>query len=337
MDNNIYKLASKCLEIARSKIGVKTNKVLVRNIVFTDFDVSGEKEFFKRNVSELIIQIATKYPTIARELQEHVNNYEGGENIIHHSAIISILKCLKEIENPISCQNKRKIFISHSSKDKYIVSDFCDRILQLGIGLKTSDIFCTSIEDMNIKNGDDIRMHIKDNILSADFSFLLISCNYKKSEICLNEMGAVWTNGNNVRYYLLPNTDFKEIGWLCDTNQAEQLTNHTTLDKLYKELNNYYNLEDRLETWSKQREIFVNSIIKDPIEKSEERVSTLSKSIDEKLLEVLKSKPNQSLYDLAALLGLSTRETRIHLQQLQETNKIEAIGTTRLLKWKIKS
>ena len=62
-------------------------------------------------------------------------------------------------------------------------------LLILGIGLNPDDIFCTSIEDMTMRNGEDIRKHIQDNIRSAEYSFLLISDNYKASEICINEMG----------------------------------------------------------------------------------------------------------------------------------------------------
>ena len=49
---------------------------------------------------------------------------------------------------------------------------------------------------MGLKNGEDIRRHIRENVRSADFSFLMISKNYKASEICLNEMGAVWATVN---------------------------------------------------------------------------------------------------------------------------------------------
>ena len=63
-----------------------------------------------------------------------------------------------------------------------------------------------------------MKNHIKENILSADFSLLLISENYKNIEICHNEMGAVWATDKNVRYYLLPNTGFDKIGWLCALN-----------------------------------------------------------------------------------------------------------------------
>ena len=201
--------------------------------------------------STRVVQIP-QYPFYQNVTNEHINAYSFGD-------IRTTIKILSAIYFPTS-QTIRKVFISHSSKDRKIVTDFVDRILVMGIGFSTDDIFCTSIEDMNIKNGEDIRNHIKANILSSDFSFLLISDNYKKSEICLNEMGAVWANDNNVRYFLLPNTNFDEIGWLCNTKQAEPLVNSITLDKLYKELADYYNIEGKFDTWSRQRSTFVENI-----------------------------------------------------------------------------
>lgn len=237
-------------------------------------------------------------------------------------------------------QNGHKLFISHSSKDKEVVSEFCDRILRLGIGISSDDIFCTSIEDMNIKNGDEIRKHIKDNILSADFSFLLISENYKKSEICLNEMGAVWANDNNVRYYLLPNTTFNQIGWLCDTKQAEQLSEHVTLDKLYYELTNYYNIERRIETWSRQRVAFVKNISPGIIESTEKHIKTLptnlTNNIDESIIKQLKGTPNLSVFELSSSLGLSQKTVVRHLKLLEDSNMIESVGTMHNKKWIIK-
>ena len=237
-------------------------------------------------------------------------------------------------------QKGHKLFISHSSKDKEVVSDFCDRILRLGIGISSDDIFCTSIEDMNIKNGDEIRKHIKDNILSADFSFLLISENYKKSEICLNEMGAVWANDNNVRYYLLPNTTFNKIGWLCDTKQAEQLSEHVTLDKLYYELTNYYNIERRIETWSRQRVAFVKNISPGIIESTEKHIKTLptnlTNNIDESIIKLLKGTPNLSVFELSSSLGLSQKTVVRHLKLLEDSNMIESVGTMHNKKWIIK-
>ena len=241
---------------------------------------------------------------------------------------------------PLQSGKGHKIFVSHSSKDKEIVSEFCDRILRLGIGINANDIFCTSIEDMDIKNGEDIRNHIKRNILSADFSFLLISDNYKKSEICLNEMGAVWTNDSNVRYYLLPNTGFDKIGWLCDTKKAEQLTNEIALDKLYKELATFYKLDETFETWSKQRVTFIKNVSKiaihEPVKKIETSVPKILGHVDERILALLKDTPNLSIRDLSVSLSLSEISIRKHLEQLQNSNRIESNGTARNRKWKIK-
>ena len=273
-----------------------------------------------------------QYPFFQNVSGDFINAYSFGDI----RTAIRILDALY----PLQSSKGHKLFVSHSSKDKDIVGEFCDRILGLGIGINANDIFCTSIEDMDIKNGEDIRNHIKDNILSADFSFLLISDNYKKSEICLNEMGAVWTNDGNVRYYLLPNTGFDTIGWLCDTKKAEQLTSEIALDKLYKELTTFYKLDEAFETWSKQRVTFIKNVskitINEPAKKVESSAHEVFGNVDERILALLKGTPNMSIRDLSVSLGLSEMSIRKHLAQLQNSNRIESNGTARNRKWKIK-
>jgi len=153
---------------------------------------------------------------------------------------------------------KKKIFISHSSKDKVIVSNFVDHILMLGIGLNAEDIFCTSIEEMAIRNGEDIRKHIQGNIRTADFSLLLIFNNYKESEICINEMGAVWAYDTNVRLFMLPNTTFDKIGWLYETRKADKIYDAMALDSFYTELCEYYSSSVNYPSWSRQRQTFLD-------------------------------------------------------------------------------
>lgn len=198
--------------------------------------------------------IAAKYSAISNELKLHNEEYGKSDKIVHYTAMKTIVDCILSLEER---KNAKRIFISHSSKDKEVMEKFTDYILQLGIGLSHEDIFCTSIEEMGIRNGEDIRQHIKDNVQGADFSFLMLSKNYKKSEICLNEMGAVWAVDNRVRYYLLPNVDFKEIGWLCETNKAEKLYDSVVLDALEEELTDFYGLPHKGGIWSRQRQNFV--------------------------------------------------------------------------------
>ena len=84
----------------------------------------------------------------------------------------------------------KKIFVSHSSKDEKIVKMFVEDILDLGLSVKTSEIFCTTTDGTKIESGEDWRNAIKDNLQSSKVTILIITPNYKESEICQNEMGA---------------------------------------------------------------------------------------------------------------------------------------------------
>lgn len=275
-------------------------------------------------VSRLVPLLENDQPCIAECLKQSLANisFNGLINAYSFGDIRTALKILDSIYlcnnvNVSSKKHGKKIFISHSSKDVQIVSDFVDRILCLGIGINRNDIFCTSIEDIAIRNGDDIRKHIKDNICCADYSFLLISDNYKASEICLNEMGAVWANDSNVRLYLLPNTKFESIGWLCDTRKTNKITDSVALDALKMELSTYYSLEDKGTAWSRQRETFLKgglSELKTSSAKSIEYVGYENGLLDPlldcnvyelELLKFLENEPNASVLDITKHLNLS--------------------------------
>lgn len=73
----------------------------------------------------------------------------------------------------------------------------------------------------------------------------------------MNEMGAVWAYDSNVRLYLLPNTTFPSIGWLCDPRKANKLYDSVALDRLYNEMTIHFNLPNNIDHWSQQRETFL--------------------------------------------------------------------------------
>ena len=130
----------------------------------------------------------------------------------------------------------------------------------MGGGFSPNDIFCTSIEGMKIKNGEDIRQHIQNNVNFADFAILLISPNYKQSEICLNEMGAVWAINKKVKTYVLPGLKESKVGWLIDTKAAEKINDMTALASLYDTFVRFYNLSGNTELWTAQAMKFCNTL-----------------------------------------------------------------------------
>lgn len=153
----------------------------------------------------------------------------------------------------------KKVFVSHSSKDKTIVDAFVDKVFRLGIGISPEEIFCTSLEDLRIKNGEDIRHHIHENILGCEYAFLLISDNYFKSAICQNELGAVWVSDAKVKIYTFPDVKIPEsLGWLCEPKVAERLNDEHALDCLFEEMKADFSLSTSLATFSKQRAKFLD-------------------------------------------------------------------------------
>ena len=256
MKNQLYQIALECQQYANRNIEIERNKIQFpsRGIVYTDYDITGDFRRYETLLLKLCELIKEKYPSIESSLKTHIANYDE-DRIIHFSAIRSIVDCIVALEK--SAIKKKKIFISHSSKDVNIIEDFVDHILGLGIGINANDIFCSSIEGMDIRNGGDLRHHIQSNIRFADFSYLMISDNYKQSEVCLNEMGAVWAYDSNVRIYMLPNTSIDVIGWLCNVRKGDFLNNPIVLDEIKGEMCEYYNLPDTGTTWSRQRELFV--------------------------------------------------------------------------------
>ncbi len=125
----------------------------------------------------------------------------------------------------------RTIFISHSSKDEWIVTPFIDKILNLGMGIPRSKIFYTSNEDTGIKSGQDFRKAIQKKLLSAKAVIQIITDNYKHSEVCLNEMGAAWMLSTNVIPFILPPVSFQNIGFIHTTTQLLKLNNDKDLYK----------------------------------------------------------------------------------------------------------
>lgn len=215
-----------------------------------------------RAIEEVLPLIEKQEPELVSRVKNELSVLVGPANTCVNPYAFGAIVALWSVLNAkySKLRRGRKIFISHSSKDKPYVIDFVNHILCLGIGLNPDDIFCTSIEDVTMRNGEDIRKHIQDNIRSAEYSFLLISENYKASEVCVNEMGAVWAYDANVRSFLLPNVSFSSIGWLCDTRKADKLADSVALDRLYEEMINYFSLKENLVHWSQQREIFVRRV-----------------------------------------------------------------------------
>lgn len=155
----------------------------------------------------------------------------------------------------------KTLFISHSSEDKEIVSLFVDKLLIAGCGISQDDIFFTSNEDTGVNNGEDIPSAIKDSISDSAIFFMMVSDNYKKSEVCLNEMGAAWIL-ESVRkcILLLPNIGFEKIGWLMSLRKGTKITDDQGLDAICDILKDCLDLKVKTATWNKNKQEFLKEV-----------------------------------------------------------------------------
>lgn len=153
-----------------------------------------------------------------------------------------------------------KVFISHSSKDKEIIDEFVDKLLLLGIGVPSDAIAYTSRDSSGVEPGKSIPDFIKDNIGSAEIVLLMISDNYRRSEVCLNEMGAAWALNKRIIQILLPNASFDKIGWLCSLDKAISISDASALDSFFDVVRNTLALSSNVSEWNRNKMNFIGFI-----------------------------------------------------------------------------
>lgn len=132
--------------------------------------------------------------------------------------------------------NTPKVFISHSSADTDIILSFIQNVLVLGLGLDKGDIVFTSDETYGINPGGDIPQYIKRTISGARVVLIMVSQGYKKSEVCLNEMGAAWALEKNIISVLLPDANFDQLGWVINLKKAVRLDKKKSLLSLTNQI-----------------------------------------------------------------------------------------------------
>ena len=154
--------------------------------------------------------------------------------------------------------SKKRIFISHASKDKELINKFVDSIILLGMGVDSKIIAYTSREDTGVPPGESIPQCIQDNIACADIVLLMISDNYKSSEVCLNEMGAAWALNKHIVQILLPNTSFDKLGWLCSLHKALEINNVESMDGLCEVFSDRLDIGIKLSVWNRNKAAFIS-------------------------------------------------------------------------------
>lgn len=159
---------------------------------------------------------------------------------------------------------QKKIFISHSSKDKEYVKAIVN--LLKSIGLKKDNLFCSSVDGYGIPLGKNIFEYLREEFNNFELHVIFVhSNNFYDSPICLNEMGATWVVKYKHTSIILPDFDMNRMtGVISKEDIAIRLDGddvNSRLTELKNELINDFNLYDEGSIiWEDNRNDFIKKV-----------------------------------------------------------------------------
>lgn len=123
----------------------------------------------------------------------------------------------EKLINPIF-RNSQSVFLSHNSIDKFYGNVL--RKLMISSGISNSSLIYTSHEKNKIPVGENIYNYLSTRIEKSNIVMFLLSEEYFKSVVCLNEMGASWVSKNTYYVFFVPGFDKNSQQFLdCCINQ----------------------------------------------------------------------------------------------------------------------
>ncbi len=157
----------------------------------------------------------------------------------------------------------KKIFISHASLDVPIVNSMIDDLLVGTLSVKVNDIFCTTTDGMKIKSGEDWRESIREALQQSLVTILLITPNYKESEVCLCEMGAAWVTSTKVLPFIVDPISYSDVGIIQQPKQVEKILDEKSLDRLRDEIQTIFKInpkEIKSDRWTVKKIEFLQKV-----------------------------------------------------------------------------
>jgi formylglycine-generating enzyme required for sulfatase activity len=205
----------------------------------------------------------------------------------------------------------KKIFISHSSIDSQFVGELIDLIESVGI--KSSQIFCSSFEEYGFDLGENFLERLKKELNDDEIiAFFILTQNFYRSPISLCEMGAIWIKSNKHIPILIPPFDFKDINGVFPVTQGMKINDKSKLNTLKESLESDFSLGSiKMSIWEKKRDKFlkdVNSLIEG--KSSSFNTKTIA---DEITTEIKKENATEKITQVNSILSMELQDYMIEI------------------------
>lgn len=229
-----------------------------------------------------------------------------------------------------------KIFISHSIKDKKIVEEFVDTILKLGLKIKSTNIYCSSLASHGTHSNGDWLKSIKRKIKTYDLVIFILSKDFLKSEICLIEMGAAWIRDKDTILLTVENMNLGKLKYLYNTKKIEDLRKGSNLDNFKDTMSKQYGIKlVEVSEWNGHKNDFLSQgkKFKKPGSNSK-KIKTINKAnkLSEKEMIILRTIYTPPAYSLSPPIISSKSNIRkpaadILIQGLVQKKYLKNVGS----------
>lgn len=153
------------------------------------------------------------------------------------------------------------IFVSHAAPDKVLVDKFVDLLIAT-LNITSDRFFCTSLEGLGIKPGEDFLSTIKSNIQSPKLVVFLITPNYLRSQFCLCEMGASWAMSHEVVILKTSNVSLSDLSSIVSSNQIVDIQDFSLLGGVADKIKSILRLEFSTARWTVKCKQFLKDVEK---------------------------------------------------------------------------
>ena len=153
-----------------------------------------------------------------------------------------------------------KLFISHASHDKALVEAVVD-LLEGGVGVPHSDIFCSSLKGQSIRPGDGFVDSIHKNLDKATCALALVSEAFYASPFCWCELGAVWIQSKSLLPVLVRPIDYADLKAVLGGVHVSKIDKEDDLDELRDEVARRLEITPHgVPRWNSKRKAFMEAL-----------------------------------------------------------------------------
>jgi len=248
-----------------------------------------------------------------------------GDGKKYYDTMIGVLKAISESEDiellyGANKEKNKKLFISHSSKNRNITDEFVE--LLKGMGVKNDQIYYSSYEETGVNFLQDcferINQEFNNNELLVIF---MISREFYSSKICVAETGATWVRvANNYIPIIIPPYNYNNIeGVISATQSAITLSDvsiNTKIEKLKADIEGFLGIEDKVEQveWNRRKEKFINHV---------NEIASKLEDIDASLLDITLDNNELENNIMVKLNLINNKKYRIKLDEINISLKID--------------